>query len=44
MLNFGVQVALGSVFMLLGHVSLRGVLQPSPEAPSDADLPAPASP
>src|SRR5712671_4942997 len=44
MLNFGVQVALGLLFMLLGHVSLRGLLQPSPESASDADLPAPASP
>ncbi len=44
MLNFGVQVALGLLFMLLGHVSLRGLLQPSPEAASETDLPAPASP
>jgi glycosyltransferase 2 family protein len=44
MLNFGVQVALGLLFMLLGHVSLRGVLQPSPEAGPEADLPAAASP
>src|SRR5437870_4900763 len=27
MLNFGVQVGLGLLFMLLGHVSLRGLLQ-----------------
>jgi uncharacterized protein (TIRG00374 family) len=44
MLNFGVQVGLGALFMLLGHVSLRGVLQPSREASSDVDLPAAASP
>ena len=43
MLNFGVQVALGLLFMLLGHVSLRGVLQARPETDTDADLPAPAS-
>ena len=44
MLNFGVQVGLGVLFMLLGHVSLRGLLQPSAEATSEGDLPAPASP
>jgi len=44
MLNFGVQVGLGLLFMLLGHVSLRGLLQTRPEARSDGDLPAPASP
>jgi glycosyltransferase 2 family protein len=44
MLNFGVQVGLGLLFMLLGHVSLRGVFQPSPETGPEADLPAAASP
>jgi glycosyltransferase 2 family protein len=44
MMNFGVQVGLGLLFMLLGHVSLRGVLQPSPETGPEADLPAAASP
>jgi len=44
MLNFGVQVGLGLLFMLLGHVSLRGLLQSSPESASEGDLPAPASP
>jgi len=44
MLNFGVQVGLGLVFMLLGHVSLRGILQPAAEPPSEADVAAPASP
>jgi glycosyltransferase 2 family protein len=44
MLGFGVQVGLGVLFMLLGHVSLRGVLQPARDASSDGDLPAAASP
>jgi glycosyltransferase 2 family protein len=42
MLNFGVQVGLGLLFMLLGHVSLRGVLA-RPDTGPEADLPAPAS-
>jgi len=44
MLGFGVQVGLGVLFMLLGHVSLRGLLQPSREPSSNVDLPAAASP
>ncbi|MFL5311968.1 MAG: lysylphosphatidylglycerol synthase transmembrane domain-containing protein [Myxococcales bacterium] len=44
MLTFGVQVSLGLLFMLLGHVSLRGLLQPAPEPPPESDLAAPASP
>jgi glycosyltransferase 2 family protein len=44
MFQFGVQVALGSIFMLLGHVSLRGLLRPRPPQGDERDLPAAASP
>ena len=43
MFQFGVQVALGSIFMLLGHVSLRGLLLARPQD-DERDLPAAASP
>lgn len=44
MFQFGVQVALGLTFMLLGHVSLRGLLVARPPEEDDRDLPAAASP
>jgi glycosyltransferase 2 family protein len=44
MFQFGVQVALGCIFMLLGHVSLRGLLLARPPQSDEADLPAAASP
>jgi uncharacterized protein (TIRG00374 family) len=44
MFQFGVQVALGMIFMLLGHVSLRGVLFSRPAQQDEADLPAAAAP
>jgi uncharacterized membrane protein YbhN (UPF0104 family) len=43
MLQFGVQVALGLVFMLLGHVALRGLFDRSTEAERDPE-PVAASP
>src|SRR2546423_12929027 len=42
MFQFGVQVALGLTFMLLGHVSLRGLLVAPPHE-DERDLPAAAS-
>lgn len=41
MLQFGIQVALGTVFLLIGHVSLKGVLG---DAPSDDGATASAVP
>ena len=44
MFQFGTQVALGLTFMLLGHVSLRGVLGAAPPEDAEPDLRAAASP
>jgi uncharacterized membrane protein YbhN (UPF0104 family) len=43
MLTFGVQVALGVVFMMLGHVSLRGLFGPGAEEESPSGPVAAAS-
>ena len=43
MFQFGVQVALGSLFMLLGHVSLRGLFVTRAAQEDEGDLPAAAS-
>jgi hypothetical protein len=44
MCQFGVQVGLGCIFMLLGHVSMRGLLLSRPPQHEEGDLPAAASP
>jgi uncharacterized protein (TIRG00374 family) len=44
MFQFGSQVALGVIFMLLGHVSLRGLWLSRSEDAQEPDLAAPASP
>ncbi|HWE23685.1 MAG TPA: lysylphosphatidylglycerol synthase transmembrane domain-containing protein [Myxococcales bacterium] len=44
MFQFGVQVALGCIFMLLGHVSLRGLLLTRAPADQEGDVPAAAAP